>query len=48
MSIEIDVLNGDASWPMAEPLFEAVWPRHVVEQSCPGATSNGPMPICAC
>src|SRR6202140_682269 len=32
MSIEIDVLNGDASWPMAEPLFNAVWPPHVVEK----------------
>ena len=31
MSIEIDVLNGDASWPLAEPLFDAVWPRDVVE-----------------
>jgi hypothetical protein len=26
MSIEIDVLNGDESWPMVEPLFNAVWP----------------------
>jgi aminoglycoside 2'-N-acetyltransferase I len=32
MSIEIDVLNGDTSWPMAEPLLNAVWPRHVVEK----------------
>jgi len=32
MSIEIDVLNGDASWPQAEPLLEAVWPSHVVEK----------------
>jgi aminoglycoside 2'-N-acetyltransferase I len=32
MSIEIDVLNGDASWKTAEPLFNAVWPRHVVEK----------------
>ena len=32
MSIEIDVLNGDASWPKAEPLLNAVWPRHVVER----------------
>src|ERR1700710_2060900 len=32
MSIEIDILNGDASWPLAEPLFNAVWPRHVVEK----------------
>ena len=31
MSIEIDVLNGDASWPLAEPLFDAVWPPEVVE-----------------
>jgi aminoglycoside 2'-N-acetyltransferase I len=32
MGIEIDILNGDASWPIAEPLFKAVWPRHVVEK----------------
>jgi aminoglycoside 2'-N-acetyltransferase I len=32
MSIEIDILNGDASWPMAEPLFKAVWPAHVLEK----------------
>src|SRR3954449_2907348 len=32
MSIEIDVLNGDASWSKAEPLMKAVWPRHVVEK----------------
>jgi aminoglycoside 2'-N-acetyltransferase I len=32
MSMEIDVLNGDASWPKAEPLLNAVWPRHVVER----------------
>jgi aminoglycoside 2'-N-acetyltransferase I len=30
MSIEIDVLNGDASWKRAEPLFDAVWPHHVM------------------
>jgi aminoglycoside 2'-N-acetyltransferase I len=30
MSIEIEVLNGDASWPMAKPLFDAVWPPDVV------------------
>src|SRR5258705_4799155 len=30
MSIEIDVLNGDASWPLVEPLFKAVWPPDVV------------------
>ena len=32
MSIEIEVLNGDASWPQAEPLLDAVWPQHVVEK----------------
>ncbi len=32
MSIEIDVLNGDASWPKVKPLLEAVWPRHVTEK----------------
>ena len=32
MSIEIDVLNGDASWKTVEPLMNAVWPRHVVER----------------
>jgi aminoglycoside 2'-N-acetyltransferase I len=32
MSIEIDVLNGDASWPIAEPLFKAVWPAEMVEK----------------
>ena len=25
MSIEIDILNGDASWRIAEPLHQAVW-----------------------
>ncbi len=32
MSIEIDILNGDASWERAEPLFDAVWPREAVEK----------------
>ena len=32
MSIEIEVLNGDASWPLAQPLFNAIWPPHVVEK----------------
>jgi predicted acetyltransferase len=32
MSIEIDVLNADASWPLVEPLFKAVWPPDVVEK----------------
>ena len=30
MSIEIEVLNGDASWPQAKPLYETVWPAHVM------------------
>lgn len=33
MGIEIDILNGDASWNMAEPLLSAVWPRHLVDKS---------------
>ena len=32
MSIEIEVLNGDESWPIAKPLFEAVWPADVVQK----------------
>ena len=32
MSIEIEVLNGNTSWPQAKPLLEAVWPKHVVEK----------------
>jgi aminoglycoside 2'-N-acetyltransferase I len=32
MSIEIDVLNGNESWPTAEPLLKAVWPPDVVEK----------------
>ena len=32
MSIEIDVLNGDASWPRVEPLMNAVWPTDAVEK----------------
>jgi aminoglycoside 2'-N-acetyltransferase I len=30
MAIEIDVLNGDASWTLVEPLHAAVWPPHVL------------------
>jgi aminoglycoside 2'-N-acetyltransferase I len=26
MSIEIDVLNGETSWPRVKPLMDAVWP----------------------
>ena len=32
MSIEIEILNGNASWPMAEPLFNAVWPVDAVKK----------------
>jgi aminoglycoside 2'-N-acetyltransferase I len=32
MSIEIDVLNGDASWPKVEPLMNAVWPADKIEK----------------
>ena len=32
MSNEIEVLNGDASWPTAEPLFNAVWPAEMVKK----------------
>jgi len=31
MSIEIEVLNGNESWPIAEPLFKEVWPPEVVQ-----------------
>jgi aminoglycoside 2'-N-acetyltransferase I len=30
MSIEIEILSGDAAWPTAAPLFNAVWPPEVV------------------
>jgi aminoglycoside 2'-N-acetyltransferase I len=33
MSIEIEVLNGDASWRTAKPLFDAVWPAEMVKKS---------------
>jgi len=32
MSIEIDVLNGDESWKIAEPLLDTVWPLNVLEK----------------
>jgi aminoglycoside 2'-N-acetyltransferase I len=32
MSIEIDVVNGDTSWPMVAPLLDAVRPSDVVEK----------------
>ena len=30
MSIEIEVLNGDVSWPLARPLYDTVWPPDVL------------------
>ena len=30
MSIEVDILNGDGSWPLVEPLLDAVWPPEVL------------------
>jgi hypothetical protein len=30
MSIEIDILNGDAAWTDVEPLYQAIWPPEVV------------------
>src|SRR3954464_13822733 len=30
MSIEIEILSGNASWPAVEPLYHAVWPPEVV------------------
>jgi len=30
MSIEIDVLNGNTSWPAAEPLFNIVWSAEIM------------------
>jgi hypothetical protein len=33
MSIEIEILNGDASWPIAEPLHSAIWGRHIIEKA---------------
>ncbi|MGY4380095.1 aminoglycoside 2'-N-acetyltransferase I [Bradyrhizobium sp. i1.3.6] len=32
MSIEIDILNGDASWRIAQPLLSAVWGRDAAEK----------------
>src|SRR5436305_13258702 len=32
MSIEIDVLNGEQSWSLAEPLLKAVWPQELLDK----------------
>ena len=33
MSVEIDILNGDASWKRTEPLYNAVFGRQIAEKS---------------
>ena len=30
MSIEVDVLNGNTSWPVVEPLFKVVWSPEIM------------------
>ena len=30
MSIEVDILNGDAAWTEVEPLYQAIWPPEVI------------------
>ena len=42
MSIEIDVLNGDASWPRAKPLLDAVWPPERRGKTAMAARQMGP------
>jgi aminoglycoside 2'-N-acetyltransferase I len=32
MSVEIEIVTGDASWPAAKPLFDTVWPDEVRRQ----------------
>ena len=32
MSIEIEILNGNESWPVAKPLLDVVWPKAEVEK----------------
>ena len=31
MSIEVDILNGEASWPLAAPLLDSVWSADVMQ-----------------
>ena len=31
MGMEIELRNGDESWPLAEPIFASVWPPEVVQ-----------------
>jgi aminoglycoside 2'-N-acetyltransferase I len=32
MAVEVEVRNGDESWPLAETIFEIVWPAKVLEK----------------
>ncbi len=49
LSIEIDILNGDASWPIAEPLrIKQSGDRTRIARTRPGLMSNGTTRICAC
>ncbi|KAA0073844.1 GNAT family N-acetyltransferase [Tardiphaga sp. P9-11] len=32
MSIEIEIVTGDASWPSVKPLFDLVWPPEVIDK----------------
>lgn len=31
MTLEIDIEDGEESWPRAEPLFKAIWPQEMVD-----------------
>src|SRR4051794_22124181 len=33
MTVEIDVLNGNTSWPLAEPLFNIVWSPEIMHDA---------------
>ena len=32
MAVEIEIRNGDRSWPLAETIFKIVWPPEVLEK----------------
>ena len=48
MGIEIDILNGDASWPMAEPLLQGGLAAGDRRENALGPNQMGRMPTCAC
>ena len=33
MTIEIEIMSGDAAWPSTKPLRDAVWPAEVLQQT---------------